>query len=112
MLYRDLKYLFTDKSLTTCINPLDINGRWKPEGKIFSLLGSALLSHFYFHLCNVIMTFNKHISAQSYHHFDFWCCQECDSMRWPITESRAQKESLDKYPNFSSFAYLLITLCH
>lgn len=38
-----------------------------------SWLCSALL--FLFPSCNVIMTFNKHISAQSYHLFDIWCCR-------------------------------------
>lgn len=73
MLNRVLKYLFTDKSLTTCItfiNPVIFSSGWQPEGKRFPLLGSVLLCQFYFHLCNFIMLFNKHSSTQSYHLFD------------------------------------------
>ena len=42
MLNGDLKYLFTDKSLTTCImfiNPGIFSGGWQPKGKRFPLLG-------------------------------------------------------------------------
>lgn len=111
MINRDLIYLFIDKSLTTYImfiNPVIFNGEWQPEGKIFPLLDSVLLCQLYFHLCNFIMLFIKHSSAQSYHLFDHLCrsvVQWGDQQQSPECKQKLSTKPLD----FFSSVYLLTT---
>lgn len=109
MLNRDLKYLFTDKSLTTCItfiNPVIFSGGWQPEGKRFPLLGSVPLCQFYFYLHHLIMPFNKHSSVQSYHLFDIWCCKS------EVANNNVQKAKRKPRQNHQIFFLLYISWWH